>query len=485
MTSWMERLKTEIGKASAVTETAAILTASIPFSGQTWVDLKELQKEAPAHQIKLRVEDAASGDGHDLLDDAFNEAAVRNHRLVCTKAPISRVLRFFFAASLRDLVTREPSAVEAVSKIFIADLPASIVTAGVEIEVWEDQIDFAHGKPLFKSPREFINDATGEAVVPQSVRQWIADLDDSNHTALFGAGYSRRLALVMPTSIVRGANGNLVALSDLKRKTASEIEPADHEIWDDYDLTKSLLTATRWVFLGGPDIENRHTILASEIARSFPKSSTWGEGLKSAIENAFDSAKIAYRLHLYDKSIDALKLMSDLRKGLSDDVKSVSSQTSALSAGLWRDAAVAVGAVALKPLSGDAGPLILIVVAAYLIVSWYLNTRLATEAVDSIARNERVFRSKLYGPLLADDEYKEIAGDRYAEVLNDFKSYKKVVSWVYWCSILFVCMFAAWPHMNEFKTIGSCVENHLTHFADRAFKPDAIPFAPSDCLFRG
>ncbi|MBY3268420.1 hypothetical protein HFO05_07310 [Rhizobium laguerreae] len=478
----MDRLKLEIASAISISENAQLLNADLQqVSRVRWLALQSLKEGAGVQQVSVRVVDADSPDGHDLLEDDFDDQTQYRYRLVCVKAPIDGVLRFFLLNSFRNIVERDPVSVEMADTVFIGDLRSKVETAGILLLPWGDQPTIVSENRALRSPREFINDATGSLVVPASVGPWIPGGDSEAHQALFGRDFGRRLALALPTSITKNGAGNLVALSDFKRKVSAEIEDQSNPVWTDHTLAETLIAAAKWVYADGTDVENRHSILAAEIARSFPKVTGWGAGLQATLENALDSARIAYRLHLYDKSIDALKLMSDLRKGLADDVKSVSTQTSTLSAGLWRDAAVAFGAVALKSLTASMGILILAVTAIYLTVSWYLNMRVASDAVAAISSNERVFRTKLYGPILADNEYYELAGNRYNAVIGEFYRYRRLVSLVYWSSIVLVCALAIWPHKVEIGSFAECANNHIARYVGRAFMPDAVPFLPFGC----
>lgn len=478
MTSWMHRLQTELAAARALSENAQLLSADVHgLDLVRWRALQVIQAEARLHSVALRVTDAIGGDGFDYLQEDFDESIARDYRLTCVKAPLDRQLRFFYATEFKKVAAAEPNLVEATDAVLIADLPAPLYCVGFSLLLWTQDPFQPERRLATKSPRTIVNDATGDGVVPVSIGPWLPVESGGSHEELLGGPSPRRLGLALPTSLYRDADGRLTALADIKRKVVGAVESQSDPIWRDPALNGSIQEAAQWIYVEGQDADNRHTILAAEIARSFPKGKDWGSGLAAILSTALDSARIAYRLHLYDKSIDALKLMSDLRKGLADDVRAVSTQTSALAAGLWRDAAVALGAVALKGLSGDAGFFILVLTCAYLASSWYLNTRAANEAVSAIKANELTFRSKLYGPMLADDEYREIAGNRYSAVVAEFATYRRLVGFIYCAAVLVVAIFAVWPHRAEVH----CAVDHLAHYAGRLSMQDSIPMFPFNC----
>ncbi|MBC9883238.1 hypothetical protein G8O24_38785, partial [Bradyrhizobium sp. INPA01-394B] len=137
------------------------------------------------------------------------------------------------------------------------------------------------------------------------------------------------------------------------------------------------------------------------------------------------------RLHIQSKGVDAFKLMSDLRKGLADDVRSLANNTSSLSSGLWRDAAVAFGVIAVRLASTTVGDWLLWMAAAYLLASCIFSCIAASSAVSGIVENEKSFRSRLYGPLLLDKEYEELAGKHYRQAESNFRWYRRFIVLAY------------------------------------------------------
>lgn len=480
--SWMERLKLELAAAQVYSENAHVLNADIVLMDAGRFDqLRGLQKELGGSSVSLKIVDAKAQDGHDLLSDPFNGDASYSYRLVCIKAPIDTVLCFFYASYFKSYAVQEPSFVESARVVYIADLDQEVAAVDLKIEQWTGHVAEPIAKKVLRSPREFVNDASGIFTVPAGIGSWISDHDDVSLQAVVGRGFGRRLGLVLPSSVLAGAKGRPIAMADVKRKVVAEIEDASDGVWCNDEFIDTLILAAKWVYAEGADVENRHSILSAEIARSFPRDAGWGAGLSSILGNALDSARIAYRLHLYDKSIDALKLMSDLRKGLADDVKSVSSQMSTLSAGLWRDAAVAVGAIALKSVSASMGSFILAITAVYLIASWWLNTGIARDAVANISINERLYRKKLFSPILADGEYNELAGQRYSAVLSEFSGHMRSISAVYWAAILLICIMVFVPYVDQIRFAGSCATDHFARYLGRLFMPDGILLFPIVC----
>src|SRR5690606_26658117 len=152
------------------------------------------------------------------------------------------------------------------------------------------------------------------------------------------------------------------------------------------------------------------------------------------------------RLHLQERGVDAFKLMADLRKSLAEDVKSVGAQTASLAAGLWRDAAVALGAYALRSTGGNQKWLP-VAAAVYLAISWYLGRRAASRAVNAIEKNEDTFRRHIFLPLLHSGEYETLAGSGYAAATKEFRRYRRLVATVYFVAIGFM-LYGSWEFIS-------------------------------------
>ena len=159
---------------------------------------------------------------------------------------------------------------------------------------------------------------------------------------------------------------------------------------------------------------------------------------------------------MQSKGVDALKLMSDLRKGLSDDVRALASNTSSLSASLWRDAAVAFGVVVVRLASATVGNWLLWMAAAYLAASCFFTCVAASSAVKGIQENEKSFRSRLYGPLLLDEEYEELAAKHYRKAISGFRWFRFFIVAAYSiavCALIWIAYAGANSVENFFHSL--------------------------------
>lgn len=485
MSSWIKRLLKVLNEqnTSEITEGVETLTVLINNITETqWNDIGGLASVAGADECTIVLHDAFNDDGYNLLDDSYDNSLISNVRLILSKKTIPLTLRFILSRSVAVAAAKEPRRFEQCSTIIIGDLATELKAVGGVIMPWEGSHVTSQEADV-KSPRHFINDASGKAIVPLSIWPWLPVVGyEDQHLKLFGPISIYQLSLCLSSSVLAGDEKTVIAVADAKRKSQGIIKPCQDSVWLSSGLNQHIQNAVRWVYCDGAGTESRHSILASEISRSYPKGKCWADALSEALDGTLESAKIAYRLHLYDKSIDALKLMSDLRKGLADDLRGVSSQMAALSAGLWRDAAVAFGAVVFKTLNSEIGTLALLVTCVYLFVSSYLNTRLVSKAVQAISDNEITFRKKLYSPLLADGEYMEVAGERYRQIISDFNSYKRLVVSTYVVAIFGLITYAIWPNWGNITSVTHCLNNEFAWFVGRLFMPDAQALNLSKCM---
>ncbi len=480
MNSWTKRLLDELTACGVIErdEDENIYQATVAaISDPLWQELKSIRSRESELGVRVRVVSGPE-DEQDLLE--FEPVPNHNNLLLSiAKNPIQSTLRFFERASLLDSICTNPEIFERAKLTLVADIAEGPTSFGSRTLPWSDEVSF--DAVLFKevkSPRLVVNDASGKGLVPETISCWLtSEADQKLMSEFYGAVAARRLSLALPSALLEGAGKSLFAITELKRKTKVIVEPQSDAIWTNASLFKDLNDLAIWVYSDGTDTDNRHSIVASEIARSLPKDETWGKGLNLIASNALETSKIAYRLHLYDKSVEALKLMSDLRKGLADDVKAVSAQTASLSAGLWRDAAVALGGLAVKSLTNGSG-LVVVVTIVYLLISCYLNSEAASQAVNAVRKNEQMFKQKLYLPIVSGDEYREISGARYDEIISDFYRFKRLIKFVYGVAIIALSLTLA----QEYASETSCFVGHFAQWLGRLTMPDAITLFPVACL---
>lgn len=399
-----------------------------------WNALRAARSDASSLGITINVTDGDLDDEHDCLDEHIDDFSDRTFSIRIVKAQSNSALKFLSIDGFQQSIRAEPSRFEEVTEIAIAELPNDFkcINSSIAIKPWEDGWSPSAERPEHAVlPRRLVNDMSGKGLLPRSPNAWIVDdTADAWWSNKIGVTAIRRLALCVPDAISMDSDGNVVAHVRSGRKIGAVLNASDAQPYD-RNLHLLLSDVCRWIYCEGPDAETRHSLLASELVRLWPSGATWLKGLGDSLEGSLEAARTAYRLHLQSKGVDALKLMSDLRKGLSDDVRSLATNTAALSSGLWRDAAVAFGVVVLKATTVSLGSWFIWFAIAYLIASCAFTVMAANTAVNGIVENEKSFRARLYSPLLLDKDYEELAAKHYRRALNSFESYRFYVMFAY------------------------------------------------------
>lgn len=436
-------------------ETSALACRKLQMtSASVWTELCAAKEEAATDGVTLTL--VQPPELHDYLSE--EEAPLQGEYLLrVAKNGILDELRFLDTNQAKASAAGNPSEFESCSILRLADI-ANPLKAGLGIAVLPWSYPAPQRASLdFGQPTRTVRDYGKMPVVPSNVATWMTQQSEliSGLHPFFGPLASQRLALCLPNSI-EGDPLDLVARLEGKIKSKSAVEPVTDPVWSDPALYRSLNEACMWVYSEPRETSNKHALLTGEIARAWSDDS-WGAGLTSLLEDALVSAQVAYRLHLQDKGVDALKLMADLRKSVAEDVRGVSNQISALSAALWRDTAVALGTVALKN-TGAVANWVIALVALYLAVGGYLTLRWTDQAVSAIRDNELAFRKTLYRPLLTENTYKNLALDRYNSVLDEYDSFRCIIIIVYVIAIIGLIAILAAP---LFIVDGGCSKNFV------------------------
>jgi len=105
-----------------------------------------------------------------------------------------------------------------------------------------------------------------------------------------------------------------------------------------------LQRAAAWVYENPRELENRHGLMAAEVARTAVRDGNISD-LASVVGIALEGARIAYEFGVQQQSRDALKSLSDLRKAVSDETAKLSEATRSLASAVMTAAVGNVGLV--------------------------------------------------------------------------------------------------------------------------------------------
>ena len=231
------------------------------------------------------------------------------------------------------------------------------------------------------TPRRFSRDLAGD-LVPASAATWIlaGALPSGRVAEALALAAASILPFALTTETWRQDGEVVVALKGERniKAVAPEVQAVSRE---DHE---ALNAVAGWVY-GHPDAEVRHVLFVNEAARIWRDEEAWTGAPAIRLKAALTQAGVAYGHHLRDKAKDAMKSLVDLRKAVGDEVDKAAGQARELIGTLWRDFAVAVGALAIRFLSqsstvpGLASGAILVGTAVFLAYSFafsvWLNKR--------------------------------------------------------------------------------------------------------------
>jgi len=181
--------------------------------------------------------------------------------------------------------------------------------------------------------------------------------------------------------------------------------------------------AAGWVYENARELENRHGLLAAEVARTALRDGDIVD-LGAVMFGALEGAKIAYGFGISQQSRDALKSLSDLKKAVSDETTKLADATRSLAAAVMSATVGNVGLIIARltlskearlvsPAAGVTAVALALYVGVVIWSGWHFLT---------IQRDlRRDWRERLYR-FLGDDEYERMVDGPVEKAENGFKA---------------------------------------------------------------
>lgn len=305
------------------------------------------------------------------------------------------------------------------------------------------------------APRRLVRDLSND-LVPRSAASWIYEASPAIGGRVWDAFVLTALN-ILPFTLVNEAwrdEGGTPNVSVKGDRTVSLHVPAvtvaglgRHEALND---------AAGWVY-GKQDTDVRHTLLANELARELREGETWTGTPVERLTAALAQAKVAYGHHLRGQAKDALKSLTDLRKVVGDEVEKSASQTRELIGTLWRDFAVAVGALTVRLLalatptaSGLPSALLLAGTAVFLAYSFGISIWLNKRFYRHSKRLRADWHARLYG-YLGEDEFSQLCIQPLRDVRRTYRHARTAVGIAYAVVFAVLVATAAPPILANFR----------------------------------
>lgn len=341
--------------------------------------------------------DLANGDVSSIEGEAI---AVRLMKKVEAQAAFF-ITRAGFEAALSDA-----EFMLAARRMWIAEDFLPFATRACVYSPWSSAVDQKRLEEIFDSPRRLVRDESYQ-LAPIDIRPWYLIVPGDDTSGVFAAWKEaavRNLIFCLPTEIRTSEASRQVVLKGVR------------SVFADVDLSKPqarlfdiVTEAVRWVYDQRRDTETKFHLLNNHLALYWPENAKWPMGLAGVLDQALASAREAFAFHLQDDSKEALRSLGDLRKALQDEVARSQTATRDLLSALWRDAAIAGAAFALRSATTNSSVVkIASLGAAALLFASLLTTVLSNWRFDVLAKQVRAqWRQRLYA-FMSDNQWVEL-----------------------------------------------------------------------------
>lgn len=399
-------------------------------------------------QISGRV-DLTDGDASNIADEA---ASVR---LMKVAEPNSAyfVTQTGFKTALGDA-----QFMQSARKIWIAEEFSPFTTSSCVYSPWGSVVDQGVSEGSFDSPHRLVRDQSSQ-LTPADIRPWyllVPGDETSDVFAIWKEHAVRNLVFCLPTEIRVSEEGPQVVLKGARSAFADvELSPRHSNLFD-------IITETvRWVYDQRRDTETKFYLLNSHLALYWEEHKKWPGGLEGVLDHALASAREAFSFHLQDDSKEAIKSLGDLRKALQDEVARSQTATRDLLSALWRDAAIAGAAFALRSAAANSSAvnLVSLSAAALLFVS-LLTTVISNWRFDVLAKQVRAqWRRRLYA-FMAENQWTELVAKPISRARWVYRIAIAPVSAVYLVligALLWMAypaeVLSIWEHLQRLRSV--------------------------------
>lgn len=209
--------------------------------------------------------------------------------------------------------------------VWVQGLNAAIDTWTVRYAPWDDATPFAAFDPPSNPVR--VVRVLGPGGPGMQLGRWLLRDPEADVAARAATPWRRRAATQLGAALAQEIEPNGRFL--FRGPPPTRFAPGD------VDLEKgpfaALQKAVNWTYESARELENRHGLIAAEVARTSLRDGKL-EDLASTLSAALEGARIAYGFGVTQQSKDTLKALGDLRKAVSDDAAKLSETTRSLGA---------------------------------------------------------------------------------------------------------------------------------------------------------
>lgn len=290
--------------------------------------------------------------------------------------------------------------------VWVQGLSRVVDTVTTSYRPWGDDAPFARAEPP-ADPARVVRRLDGTSSDP--IGRWLLRDPDADVTGRPFGRWRRRAAEALAEALAQEVEPGGTLMFRGPPTTRFRGEGARKV---DVGSLASLQRAAGWVYDNPRELENRHGLLAAEVARTSLRDGDIAD-LAAAMGGALEGARIAYGFGLSQQSREALSSLSDLRKAVSDETGRLSDATRTIAAAVTTSAVGNVGLVIARlTVAKDSTFVASAAVVIGLALAVYVGAVIASGAqylsIQSDLRED--WRDRLYR-FLSEDEYRRMVTD--------------------------------------------------------------------------
>ncbi len=251
--------------------------------------------------------------------DALRDDA-ENLRLVALKPAAPDEVEHYLTGTGFEASLRRP---QTTSRVWLTGLPHPVETMTVRYAAWGDEEPFAPAEP--PDPARVVR-ILGSRPPVEPIGRWLLRDHQTDVGAPPFAAWRRR------------------SMERLAEALAQEIEPDGQLLFRGPPPTRfraegaqrgeagaiaGLHRTAGWVYENARELENRHGLVAAEVARSPLRGGNLND-LAATAGAALEGARIAYNFGVTEQSRETLKALGDLRKSVADETAKLAESTRAM-----------------------------------------------------------------------------------------------------------------------------------------------------------
>lgn len=303
----------------------------------------------------------------------------------------------------------------------IARLDTDIVTKGRVFSNWNKGCDFVPSEKT-KSPRVLVRDLNVNRFVCEDIQIWLLrnkDIKYSNNVALnVWLKHCYKALIYIVANEIDPIDAKLKFYGPPRLSIAVSDECCRCDNQASFEIFINLQSALLWVFDNEKEVELKHGLLVADIAQSISIHNDDINTLLSNLNSSLDGAKIAYQASLSELGKDTLKILSDLKKTINEEMGKVNDVSRQLTGSLAAALVFGVGLIAAR-VSEKVDDLILfclmLVILCYVFIVMYSGVRFV-KFQHELRKN---WQFRLYR-FLPKDEYEKLIVTPTQKVEKDF-----------------------------------------------------------------